>query len=99
MVKNIVMLKMILLINDFIAKLMLIDVWTTSIGFPILQTVLSIPVTELHHAPAYKLSLLKTTKYREQLNLLLTSEGYTSTQGSIFTSVFRSMLQFFIGQC
>ena len=48
MVRNILSLKVVLLRRDLIVKLLLSDVWPTSMAFTIFQDVLGILVTELH---------------------------------------------------
>ena len=62
MVSNILLLKLILLRRDLVSKLLLSDVWPTSMAFPNFLAVLVILVTELHRAPAYEFYLLTTTQ-------------------------------------
>ena len=72
MVSNILLLKVILLRRDLVAKMSLIDAWPTSISFPNLWSVLGIPVSWLNFSLDYRFYKWITAKFWNQRNLLLT---------------------------
>ena len=80
MVRNILLLKEILLRSKLVAKLLLSNAWPTSMVFPKSRAVIGMLVTELSRAPSYKFFLLTATQYCQERISWLTSNEFTSLQ-------------------